>query len=331
MRVGKNPQRNKKINLDKYNHQVIIPVYIPNLEKYYRQSFEIFKLSLNSLLKTVNNQTYITVICNGSCVEVEEYVLNQYLSGNINDVIITSGIGKVNSILKGISGINLPLLTISDADVLFLNNWQQETYKVFDSFPRAGVVSPVPNPSQSFYYTENIYLNYMFSEKILKHPVVNKQALIRFAESIGALSLFEKYYCKDYLILKGKNECKAVVGAGHFVATYKTSIFKYLKRHTDYQLGGESEEEYLDKPPFLKGLFRLSTMDNYAYHLGNTVEDWMLKTHNETLRSKKQETVFPENLIEIKFSNYQKIQNWISRQLVGSTKFKQLILCKFKN
>ena len=50
MRIGDNPQRNKKINLGDYFHQVIVPVYIPNLEDYYKESFEVFKLCIQSLI-----------------------------------------------------------------------------------------------------------------------------------------------------------------------------------------------------------------------------------------------------------------------------------------
>lgn len=39
-------------------------------------------------------------------------------------------------------------------------------------------------------------------------------------------------------------------------------------------MGGTSED-YLDKAPLKKGYWRLTTYDNYAYHMGNVYEDWM--------------------------------------------------------
>jgi hypothetical protein len=54
MRVGFNPIRTKlKLSFD-YFHQIIIPVYIPNQEGYFKDGFTILKLCLNSLFKTIH-------------------------------------------------------------------------------------------------------------------------------------------------------------------------------------------------------------------------------------------------------------------------------------
>lgn len=100
MRIGDNPQRNKKVNLGDYFHQVIVPVYIPNLEDYYKESFEVFKLCIESLIKTCHSKTYISVISNGSCTEVNDYIIKLYNQKKIQDFTITQSIGKLNSILK---------------------------------------------------------------------------------------------------------------------------------------------------------------------------------------------------------------------------------------
>ena len=53
-------------------------------------------------------------------------------------------------------------------------------------------------------------------------------------------------------------------------------VFNNLEsRFTKYKLGGDSEGQFLDIPVVKKGFWRLSTADNYAYHMGNVLEDWM--------------------------------------------------------
>jgi hypothetical protein len=52
-------------------------------------------------------------------------------------------------------------------------------------------------------------------------------------------------------------------------------------------MGGNSEG-YLDSLPLKKDYWRVTTQDNYAYHMGNTLEDWMrtlvvLKTKQEVV------------------------------------------------
>ena len=61
MRLGFNPHKDKIQEVSDYGHQVVIPVYIPNQEGYFKDSFTILKLCLNSLFKTSHIQTYFTV------------------------------------------------------------------------------------------------------------------------------------------------------------------------------------------------------------------------------------------------------------------------------
>lgn len=68
--------------------------------------------------------------------------------------------------------------------------------------------------------------------------------------------------------------CNALVGSGHFVATYKKDLFEQPNIFFQFKMGGDSET-YLDKLPLKKDYWRLTTQNNYAYHMGNTLEDWM--------------------------------------------------------
>jgi hypothetical protein len=47
-------------------------------------------------------------------------------------------IGKINSILKVLRTAEERLITITDADVLFVNGWEQAVLNVFEAFPKAG-------------------------------------------------------------------------------------------------------------------------------------------------------------------------------------------------
>ena len=51
MRVGFNPNKDKNLVRSDYYHKIIIPVYIPNFEGYFKDSFRIFKICLESLYK----------------------------------------------------------------------------------------------------------------------------------------------------------------------------------------------------------------------------------------------------------------------------------------
>ncbi len=275
MRVGFNPNKDKVLPKSDYTHQVIVPVYIPHQNDYFKDSFQILQLCLESLFKTCHAKTYITVVNNGSCIEVVNYLNQLQQEVKIQEVIHTTAIGKLNAILKGLSGHKFPLITITDADVLFINHWQKATYEVFEAFPKAGVVSPSPNPKMLRYYTANVIGITLFSKKAAFTSVTAKEDMIAFARSIGNESLYKAIHLEKQLTITKQN-VTALIGAGHFVATYKGISFNILKqRFSTYSLGGDSEKLLLDKPATDLGMWRLSTQNNYAYHLGNVKENWM--------------------------------------------------------
>ena len=315
MRVGYNPYKDQKNDESKYIHQVIIPVYIPNHEAYFKDSFAILKLCLESLFATIHKKSFITIANNGSDKIVSDYLDALLRQNKIQELIHTENIGKLNAILKGLVGNAIELVTISDSDVLFLPNWQAETVKVFTHIPNAGVVGIVPQFKMYEANCGNVIFDNLFNKKLQFVPVKNREALIRFYDSLG----WDRNYNQDYLQyalgLELTPDLKVLIGAGHFVATYKKDMFKELVSYIGYKMGGNSEG-YLDQLPLHKNYWRLTTQDNYAYHMGNTLENWMgittvEKTTDENLDSnfsinKKENELlhFIKNKIFIKFISF---------------------------
>lgn len=275
MRIGFNPNKDKVLPKSEFTHQVIVPVYIPHQEDYFKDSFQILQFCLESLITTSHAKTYITVVNNGSCEEVIVYLNQLQQEGKIQEVIHTTTIGKLNAILKGLSGHQFPLITITDADVMFLNNWQKATYEVFEAFPKTGVVSTTPSSKVLKQFTSSVLIANFFSDKLKFTEVASPEAMQMFAESIGNKNFYKSIHLKKYLTITSKN-VSAVIGASHFVATYRGHVFdKLTNRYTSLALGGASETMFLDKPVNDLGCWRLSTKENYTYHLGNTKENWM--------------------------------------------------------
>ncbi|TRX41249.1 glycosyltransferase [Flavobacterium restrictum] len=275
MREGYNPNKDKNIHKTDCFHQVIIPVYIPNQEGYFKDSFKILDYCLQSLFKTSHQHTYFTIVNNGSCTEVITYLDTLLQQKKIHELIHTTNIGKLNAVLKGIVGQRFQLVTITDADVLFLNNWQKKTYEVFEAFPKAGAVCPTPSSKSFNDKTYNILFEKLFSKNLYFTDVLDQDALRAFAHSIGNDNFYKKAHLQKYLVV-ANGKVKAVVGAGHFVTTYRFEVFKKITvTYSEFALGGLSENLLLDNPVVKNGLWRLSTQANCAYHLGNVLESWM--------------------------------------------------------
>lgn len=278
MRLGFNPHKDKPVEESYHAHQVIIPVYIPNFEGYFKDAFVIFKKCLDSLFFTSHNRTFFTIINNGSCKEIVDYLNQLQLEKKIHEVIHTENIGKLNAIVKGIAGNNIDLVTISDSDVLFLKNWQSETVKVFNNFPKAGVVGIVPQFRSFTHFCGNILFDNLFSKTMRFTKVSNPLALQKFYESVGWNNDYNKAYLEWNLTISNNN-FSAIVGSGHFVTTYKRELFEKIVTYHKFKMGADSEF-YLDELPLEKGAWRLTTNENFAYHMGNVEEDWMEKKMN---------------------------------------------------
>lgn len=88
---------------------------------------------------------------------------------------------------------------------------------------------------------------------------------------------------------------------------------------------GADTEAYLDDLALRKGLWRLTTNDNYAYHMGNAFEDWM----QETLKKMTPDNLSPETLLTL--HNVKKV-NWINyfiKNLLFTKLFEKKVVRRF--
>jgi hypothetical protein len=108
MRVGSNPYKDQLLRTPEYVHQVVIPVCIPH-EKVICDSFKILKLCLNSLLATKHSKTFISVINNGSCTNVNYIWMTLYQQAVIQGDSYRK-YWKTECHFKGIVGNKIPLV-----------------------------------------------------------------------------------------------------------------------------------------------------------------------------------------------------------------------------
>ncbi|MGF1555891.1 glycosyltransferase [Paucihalobacter sp.] len=288
MRIGENPEKVNNVLSSEAYHRIIIPVYIPNEEGYFKDALKTFKLCLESLLNTIHDKTRITIYNNGCCEAATDYINAQYQNQELIDQVINSkiNVGKINAILAGAKGNVEPLLTITDADVLFKNEWQKSVEKLHYDFPEAGMVCPMPSSKGLFSYCANNWYYGLFKGGLRFKDVEDAKGLIMFDQSLGNnKSLLKEIHLKRYLTIANKsNSSCAVMGGGHFVATMKRIVLdKGNNSPTSIKIVGGVENLYIDKPNEDLGLLRIATTKCYVYHMGNVFEDWMLDEYNKTI------------------------------------------------
>ncbi|MEZ4858024.1 MAG: glycosyltransferase family A protein [Flavobacteriaceae bacterium] len=293
MRIGANPLRNKKVKTNFY-HRIIVPIFVPNLDDpYFENGLEVTQLCLQSLHKTRHSKSFLTVVNNGSCKEVTHFLQQMYLEGKIDQLVhFKENIGKIDAMIPIAREAQEPLITLTDGDVLFKEGWIQAVENVFLNFPKAGMVSPVPNPTFYRIYSENTLFD-AFCKGLLKFKsVCQPEDLLAFAKSIGSETMYKKKSrLYKQLIVEQKGR-QAVVGCGHFVATLRKEVFlKAPKSLSNMAYASAADRDYIDIPNDKAGFWRLATTNCYAYHIGNIPEPWMksfeanLVSQNKTLDS----------------------------------------------
>ncbi|MDQ6472085.1 glycosyltransferase family A protein [Flavobacterium sp. LHD-80] len=292
MRIGMNPQKEERKVILNTNHRIVIVVYIPNEEGFYKDSLSVFKLSLDSLIATVNSHVAITVINNGSYEKVSD-LLGQYFKEKKIDTLISHNlnIGKIDAQIGAARGAREKLITLTDADILFSNGWQEKVEEIFSVFPNVGSVSPIPVRTGLYAGTSSV-LKYIILKKI-------KVKFIEIPENFKNFNKFLSSINWDLDTDKNlkwpvveHNKIKAIIGSAHQVLTIDRDIlFTTSPSNPSLTLvGGNSEHNYVDVPIDKSGKLRLATFNNYAFHIGNKVEDWMIdiqqKNIENTLTSK---------------------------------------------
>lgn len=291
MRVGSNPQKEeRKVTLTTH-HRIVVVVYIPNDEGFYKDSFEVFKTCLDSLVSTINSKAAITVVNNGSHQKTCDF-LNSYLSDNKIDTLIShnTNIGKIDALIGAARGSREPYITLTDADILFVAGWQEKVEEIFAKFPKVGSVSPIPVQKGLYFGTSFVLLQILLGKIHFKLAPIpeNFVAYNRYMESINW-----NVETKDDInwAIVEKNGVKATVGSGHQVLTINRDIlFEKTPSNPSLTLvGGKSENNYVDFPIDKSGSLRLSTYNNYAFHMGNKLESWMLEVQKTSENIAKNE------------------------------------------
>ncbi|WP_299017180.1 glycosyltransferase family A protein [uncultured Polaribacter sp.] len=296
MRKGVNPNNHKTINAKSISHRVIIPVYIPNFEGYFKDSLNVFKVCVESLLKTINSDTVISIISNASCKEVNNYIYSLKQDNKIDRAIFNKeNVGKMNAIIAETRASFEKFITYSDADVFFDKGWLKQTYTMFKNVPNAGFISMNPTP-QNYGYSESTLLsnlNILFFQNKKTEEVCSRKDLIHFHKSIGKPEEFTVQMLESKILtLENHNY---IMGAGHFCCTIKktpTLNFVPMENSNKFASGG-SEALYLDIPFNKTGLLKLSSPKSYVWHMGNVLEkDWTLTKLDEISTFKEDDFSF---------------------------------------
>lgn len=305
MRIGSNPQKKEKKVIMTTNHRIVIVVYIPNEEGFYKDSFAVFKACLDSLIYTINTNAVITVVNNGSYSKVAE-LLVYYLKYRKIDTLISHNvnIGKIDAQIGAARGVRENLITLTDSDILFATGWQEKTEEIFAKFENVGSVSPIPVRTGLYAGTSSVLKQIILKRLRFKFMSIpeNFKNYNRFLTSIN----WDLDKDSNHLWpVVESNGVKAIIGSAHQVLTIDRDVlFTNSPSNPSLTLvGANSEHNYVDTPIDKSGKLRLATYNNYAYHIGNKLEDWMNDVQLINKETKSIEIKIIRNLVQVDLFN----------------------------
>ena len=273
-RFGMNPARNKNISYKPSRVSAAIMTYIPNLEGYFTHRLDVLKLSLESLVNTLNGQTDIVVLNNGSCNEVREYLDHELEVGRIDYLIHShQNLGVIGGFKILFNAVPGEIIAYCDDDVLYYPGWLSAHLKILDTYPAVGMVSgaPVGYSSEHAFSSVSKLITNNPEDLIIQDQTRNSNWEESWAISTGrSVDDHLETIQKTPFIHLTYQGVKAVQSAKHFqFVTPKEVICDALAPDWSGSLmdGLVSLDESVDKLGFL----RLCTPIRYTRHIGNSI------------------------------------------------------------
>ncbi len=283
MRIGSNPVKVKKPSLNPPQPvTVVIVTYVPYLSGYFQSSLDVLKLSLNSIWENTEEAFDLLVFDNGSCGKVREYLISQNEKNKIQYLILSSknvGIpGAWNISFKAAPG---KYVAFSDYDIYYYPGWLKAHLKIFESFPKVGMVTGTPIRPPIEYSTSTLEWAEEQKDVALSRGVFQSwEDYWTHTKSLGMLKEeAHESYEKGEDILINYRENKAYIGAGHFqFVAYKDELEKVTPFPNTIAMGNE---RLLDERINDLGLLRLSLTNKFVQHLGNKPDRKLVEKHKD--------------------------------------------------
>lgn len=285
MRKGQNPAKQLTTTAKPERVTVTVLNHIPFLEGFYSEMMKVLDLSLCTLRENAGMPFDLLVFDNGSCKQARDYLLSEFESGHIQQLILSDkNVGKGgawNIMLQAAQG---EIVAYSDNDILYQPNWLSESVKVLETYPQVGMVTSRPFHSLPELYTSVIAWGEKTHEAHLeKGHFIQPEWMREFLLSLGRT---EEEIQKDIaeedvrLCFKGVT---AYAGASHWqFLAWKNTLMEFLPINLSKPLG---QVLRLDEMVDRKGYLRLMTDKPYTMNLSNSLD---LPVESQTRKSAAQ-------------------------------------------
>lgn len=272
MRIGQNPAKFVKNVAQPERITLAVLNYIPFQSGFYANTLDVLRACLQSARTDAGEPFDLMVFDNGSCPEVQDWLLNEQRENRIQYLVLSEkNLGKGgawNMILNGAPG---EIIAYADSDVLFYPGWLKASLELLETFPNVGMVTARPYRTNPEYYTNTVAWAESADHATLEHgQFITWENFLEFDLSLGqAEADIRQHYADTEDVRLTYNGVQAFAGASHWqFLAYKNTLAQFLPFSMDRPMG---QVKQLDQRMNAAGLLRLMPVRPYAMNMSNTL------------------------------------------------------------
>jgi hypothetical protein len=277
MRHGQNPAKSIESLPAPSPVTAALVSYIPFLSGYYTYSLDLLRLCLDSLYQTTRGEdgaalADILVFDNASCAEVRQYLNQAHQDGRIQYLALSDrNVGKGgawNFLMQAAPG---EFIAYADSDILFSPGWLQSSLAILQAFPQAGMVTARPMRTPEAFYNRTLEWAAAEGDVQAEQGVfIPWETYRQHVLSLGTGDdEARQWYASRQDWKLTRQGVPALVGAAHFQFTArKAALLPLLPFQMSRPMG---QVRSLDEQLNAAGALRLSTLEPYVQHMGNTL------------------------------------------------------------
>lgn len=271
MRIGQNPGKYMKEVAQPERITLAVLNYIPFQSGFFADTLDVLKTCLSSARNEPGLPFDLMVFDNGSCPEVQDWLLGEQREGRIQYLFLSEkNLGKGgawNIILSGAPG---EIIAYADSDVLFYPGWLKASVELLETYPNVGMVTARPYRTNPDFYSETVHWAEASEIQMDRGHFIEWHHFLEFDLSLGQAEedIRKRYETTEDVRLTFQN-MQALAGASHWQFTaYKATLAQFLPFQMDRPMG---QVKQLDQRMNAAGLLRLMPTKPYAMNMSNTL------------------------------------------------------------